>query len=83
MKTTRHLRFRPWVRAAVLGLGLATGCTHTAPARQGASAQDTRGKARAVLEDHPPEKAVELLRAMQLQAPDDLDVARALTEAHV
>ncbi|MCP3144598.1 tetratricopeptide repeat protein [Pyxidicoccus xibeiensis] len=84
MKTTRHLRFRPWVRAAVLGLGLlATGCSHTAPATASNRPADTRGKARVVLDENPPEKAVELLRAMQLQTPDDLDVARALTEAHV
>ena len=82
MKTTRHLRFRPWVRAAVLGLGLATGCTHTA-ASSSSQPRDARSRARAHLEENQPEKALVLLRQLHLQAPDDLDVARSLTEAQV
>jgi tetratricopeptide (TPR) repeat protein len=83
VKTTRHLRFRPWVRAAVLGLGLVTGCTHTAASTSSARPPDARARARAYLEENQPEEALALLRELHLQAPEDLDVARSLTEAHV
>lgn len=83
MKTTRSFRFRPWVRAAVLGLGLATGCTHTPATSSASGPRDTRARARAYLEENQPEKALALLRELHLQAPDDLDVARSLTEAQV
>jgi len=83
VKTTRSFRSHPWLRAAVLGLSLATGCTHTAASPPSSRAQDTRSRARAYLEENQPEKALELLRVLHLQAPEDLDVARSLTEAHV
>jgi tetratricopeptide (TPR) repeat protein len=84
VKTTRSLRSRPWLRAAVLGLGLASGCTHsTAASTPSSRAQDSRSRARAYLEENQPEKALGLLRELHLQAPNDLDVARLLTEAQV
>jgi tetratricopeptide (TPR) repeat protein len=83
VKTTRLFLSRPWLRAAVLGLGLATGCTHTAASTSGGRPMDTRARARAYLEENQPEKALGLLRELHLQAPNDLDVARSLTEAQV
>ena len=83
MKTTRSFPSRPWLRVAVLGLGLATGCTHPQASSSGSRSQDTRTRARAYLAENQPEKALGLLRELHLQAPDDLDVARSLTEAQV
>ncbi|HZI11477.1 MAG TPA: tetratricopeptide repeat protein [Myxococcus sp.] len=85
MKTTRSLRFHPWVRAAVLGLGLglASGCSHGTAATGASRPTDARARARAYLEENQPEKALELLRELHQRSPEDLDVARALTEAHV
>lgn len=83
MKTTRTLLSRPWLRAAVLGLGLVTGCTHTAASTSGSRPLDTLARARTYLEEKQPEKALGLLRELNLQSPDDVDVARLLTEAQV
>ncbi|WP_342382007.1 tetratricopeptide repeat protein [Myxococcus stipitatus] len=78
-------RFRPWARAAVLGLGLlASGCSHT----NGATATtarptDDRSRARAFLDENQPQKALMLLTDLHARGPEDLDVARMLTEAQV
>ena len=86
MKTTSVRRFHPWARAAVLGLGLVTaGCGHTQAATASAMERpsDERSRARAYLDENQPQKALGILRELHARAPDDLDVARTLTEAHV
>ncbi|TQF14328.1 tetratricopeptide repeat protein [Myxococcus llanfairpwllgwyngyllgogerychwyrndrobwllllantysiliogogogochensis] len=85
MPTTPAFRFRPWARAAVLGLGLlAAGCGHTTSATTGAPRPtDERSRARAYLEENQPQKALGLLKDLHAKAPEDLDVARTLTEAQV
>ena len=52
MKTTRHLHFRRWAHAAVLGLGLVTGCTHTPATTASRTPSDDRARARAWLEEN-------------------------------
>ncbi|RJS16840.1 hypothetical protein DRW03_29680 [Corallococcus sp. H22C18031201] len=69
-----------WALAAALGL-TALGCGHGTSA--GGRALDAREQARAYLDANKPEKALSLLRDLHASAPDDVDVARALTEAHV
>ncbi|GHH03347.1 tetratricopeptide repeat protein [Comamonas sp. JC664] len=81
--TLRLLRSRPWIRAAVLGVGLLAGCSHTPTSPASARPTDPRSQARAYLDAHQPSKALGLLTDLHRQAPDDLDVARLLTEAHV
>nr|WP_211194382.1 tetratricopeptide repeat protein [Pyxidicoccus fallax] len=66
-----------------MGLGLATGCSHTAASTSGDRPRDAHSQARAYLEENQPEKALALLRELHLKAPGDQDVARSLTEAHV
>ncbi len=81
--TLRLLRPRPWVRAAVLSVGLLSGCSHTSSAPASARPTDARTQARTFLDEHQPTKALGLLTELHRQSPDDLDVARLLTEAHV
>jgi len=69
-----------WAGVAVLGLGLATGCRHGAGAERPA---DARAQAREYLAKNQPERALPLLEAEFARAPEDLEVARALTEAQV
>ena len=52
MKKTRPFLSRPWLRAAVLGLGLVTGCSHTAASTSATRSPDTRTRARAYLEEN-------------------------------
>ncbi|WP_141327459.1 tetratricopeptide repeat protein [Myxococcus sp. AB025B] len=82
---TPAFRFRPWARAAVLGLGLlAAGCGHTSATKTGAAAPtDERSRARAYLEENQPQKALGILADLHARSPEDLDVARTLTEAQV
>nr|WP_239470830.1 tetratricopeptide repeat protein [Archangium violaceum] len=65
---------------AVLGLGLATGCGHGTAAER---PLEPRDQARAYLAKNQPERAVPLLEAELARAPEDLALARALTEAQV
>jgi tetratricopeptide (TPR) repeat protein len=68
--------------AAVLGLGvLATGCGHATKATS--APLSPQAQARAYLDDNRPEQAVALLKDLHAKTPDDVDVARALTEAQV
>ncbi|MCP3101583.1 tetratricopeptide repeat protein [Myxococcus sp. K15C18031901] len=86
MKTTYVRRFHPWARIAVLGLGLVTaGCGHTQASGAGTVQRpsDDRSKARAYLDDNQPQKALGILGDLHGRAPEDLDVARMLTEAQV
>ena len=70
-----------WAGAAVLGLGLATtGCGHT---RGSEAPMDRQAQARALLAENKPEQALPLLEAEAARAPEDLGLARALTEAQV
>ena len=71
---------RTWSRLAVLGLGLATGCRHGAGAERPLT---PRAQARDYLAKRQPERALPLLEAEALQAPEDLELARLLTEAQV
>ncbi|WP_255442727.1 lipopolysaccharide assembly protein LapB [Corallococcus sp. Z5C101001] len=69
--------------AVLLGLGLgllATGCGH---GNASAPALSPQAQARAYLDGNQPEEAVTLLRQLHARTPDDVDVARALTEAQV
>ncbi|MFP2961210.1 tetratricopeptide repeat protein [Myxococcus sp. 1LA] len=81
--TIRHLRPRPWIRAAVLGAGLLAGCSTTSANSAKERPTDPLSQARAYLDEHQPTKAMGLLTELHRQSPDDLDVARSLTEAHV
>ena len=81
--TIRHLRSRPWIRAAVLGVGLLTGCSTTSSNSAKARPTDPLSQARAYLDEHQPTKALGLLTDLHRQTPDNLDVARSLTEAYV
>ena len=72
-------RARVWAGVAVLGLWLLPGCRHTAAG----PALDARAQARAYLAQNQPERALPLLEAEAARAPEDLDVARTLTEAQV
>jgi len=67
----------PWV--CVLGLGLATGCQHGPAERP----LDARAQAREYLARKQPERALPLLEAESARAPEDLELARTLTEAQV
>ncbi|HEX8439431.1 MAG TPA: tetratricopeptide repeat protein [Archangium sp.] len=70
-----------WAGVAVLGLGLVTGCRHGATA--GERPLDARAQAREYLATNQPERALPLLEAEFSRAPEDLELARALTEAQV
>ncbi len=74
----RHLR--AWAGMAVLGLGLATGCRHGAATGR---PLDARAQAREYLAKNQPERALPLLEAEYARAPEDLELARTLTEAQV
>lgn len=80
-KPLNRPRSHRWTCVALLGLGLlATGCGHgkaTGPALA------PQAQARAYLDENQPEKALPLLRELHARTPDDVDVARALTEAQV
>ncbi|WP_075008630.1 tetratricopeptide repeat protein [Stigmatella aurantiaca] len=70
---------RRWT-PAVLALGLLAGCQHAAP---GARALGPAEQARLYLEQNQPDRALPLLEKLHAQTPEDLAVARALTEAQV
>ena len=72
-------RPRAWLGLAVLGLGLASGCQHAASARP----LEPRAQAREYLAQRQPARALPLLEAEFARAPDDLELARLLTEAQV
>ncbi|EPX57667.1 Tetratricopeptide repeat protein [Cystobacter fuscus DSM 2262] len=72
----RH-RLSAWI--CLLGLGLTTGCQHGAARRP----LDARAQAREYLTKNQPERALPLLEAEAARAPEDLELARTLTEAHV
>ncbi|GMU09946.1 hypothetical protein ASNO1_62000 [Corallococcus caeni] len=77
---SNRLRMLRWP-AALLGLGLlATGCGH---GQAQAPALSPQAQARAYLDGNQPEEALKLLRELHARTPDDVDVARALTEAQV
>lgn len=78
-RTPRH-RLRSWAGVAVLGLGLATGCRHGVATER---PLDARAQAREYLEKKQPERALPLLEAESARAPEDLELARMLTEAQV
>ncbi|QRK13985.1 tetratricopeptide repeat protein [Archangium violaceum] len=69
-----------WAGVAVLGLGLATGCGHGRAAER---PLDARAQAREYLAKNQPERALPLLETEYARAPEDLELARALTEAQV
>ncbi len=73
-------RLITWAAVAVLGLGLATGCGHGTAAER---PLDARAQARAWLAQNQPERALPLLEAELAQVPEDLELARTLTEAQV
>lgn len=82
-KTPAHRRATPlrrWTHAAVLGLGLLTGCRHTSEAGGSLAPQD---QARVWLEKGQTDRALPLLEELHARSPDDLEVARALTGAQV
>ncbi|ATB47670.1 tetratricopeptide repeat protein [Corallococcus macrosporus] len=81
--TIRHLRPRPWIRAAVLGVGLLAGCSTTSANSAKERPTDPLSQARAYLDEHQPTKALGLLTELHRKSPEDLDVARSLTEAQV
>ncbi|SET02950.1 Tfp pilus assembly protein PilF [Stigmatella erecta] len=64
----------------MLALGLLTGCQHASP---GARALGPADQARLYLEQNQPDRALPLLEKLHAQSPEDLAVARALTEAQV
>jgi tetratricopeptide (TPR) repeat protein len=68
------------VLSAALGLGLLTGCQHGSSMER---ALGPRDQARVYLEQNQPAKALPLLEELHAKAPDELDVARTLTEAQV
>ncbi|MGZ3461164.1 MAG: tetratricopeptide repeat protein [Archangium sp.] len=72
-------RLLAWTGAAVLGLGLVTGCGHGAAGRP----LDARAQAREYLAKNEPERALPLLEAEYARTPEDLELARTLTEAQV
>lgn len=79
--TRRPTRFRRWTHAAVLGLGLlAGGCHHATEASGGLTARD---QARLWMEQGQTAKALPVLEELHAKAPEDLEIARALTEAQV
>lgn len=81
LSPSRPRRWRlSWAGVAVLGLGLATGCGHGAAAGR---PLDARAQAREYLAKNQPERALPLLEAEAARAPEDLELARALTEAQV
>jgi tetratricopeptide (TPR) repeat protein len=73
-------RLLSWAGVAVLGLGLATGCGHGRAAER---PLDARAQAREYLAKNQPERALPLLEAEAARAPEDLELARTLTEAQV
>ncbi|NOK17162.1 tetratricopeptide repeat protein [Corallococcus carmarthensis] len=78
--TPNRLRTLRWP-AALLGLSLlATGCGH---GQAQTPALAPQAQARAYLDGNQPEEALKLLKALHARTPDDVDVARALTEAQV
>ncbi len=79
-RRTPNRRLRTWAGVAVLGLGLVTGCRHGAAAER---PLDARAQAREHLEKKQPERALPLLEAEYARAPEDLELARMLTEAQV
>ncbi len=66
--------------ATVLGFSLLTGCSHGNSMERVLS---PREQARVYLEENQPAKALPLLEELQAKSPDDLDIARALTEVQV
>lgn len=66
--------------AAVLGFSLLTGCSHGTSMEK---VLNTREQARVYLEENQPARALPLLEELHAKSPDDLDVARSLTEAQV
>ncbi len=74
-------RRRPsWAAAAILGLGLVTGCHHGALGERHLA---PRAQALAWLDQDQPARALPLLEAEYARAPEDLELARALTESFV
>ena len=65
---------RGWV---LVGLALA-GCAHP-----GSIALTDRERAQVFVAQNQPEKAIPLLEALHLRTPNDLSIARSLTEAHL
>lgn len=68
------------ILAAALGWGLLAGCQHGSASER---ALGPRDQARVYLEQNQPARALPLLEELHAKAPEDLDVARALTEAQV
>jgi tetratricopeptide (TPR) repeat protein len=66
--------------AAALGWILLTGCSHGSSMERVLGPRD---QARVYMEQNQPARAVPLLEELHAKTPDDLDVARALTEAQV
>lgn len=83
-KTTPTYRratpLRRWTYATVLGLGLLTGCRHTSV---GSANLDPREQARVWMEQGQASRALPVLESLHARAPDDLEIARTLTEAQV
>ncbi|XXF81576.1 tetratricopeptide repeat protein [Myxococcaceae bacterium GXIMD 01537] len=69
-----------WTLAAALGLGLLSGCRHTSEA--GASLAP-REQARVYLEQGQVARALPLLEQLHARTPEDVEIARGLTEAQV
>jgi tetratricopeptide (TPR) repeat protein len=66
--------------AAVLGVGLLSGCGHSSSMER---VLTPREQARVYLEENQPAKALPVLQELQAKSPEDLDIARTLTEAQV
>jgi len=79
LRRTRLLRRS--TLAAVLGWSLlAAGCKHGSSIERVLSPHE---QARVYMEQNQPARAVSLLEELHAKSPDDLDMARTLTEAHV
>lgn len=72
-------RLGAWVLAGSFSLGTAA-CTH---GKDSAAQLSARDRARSLIDSDRPEEALALLRQEWTAQPDDLDLARALTEAYV
>jgi tetratricopeptide (TPR) repeat protein len=66
--------------AVALGFSLLTGCSHSTSMER---VLTPREQARVYMEQNQPAKALALLEELHAKSPDDLDVARTLTEAQV
>ncbi|WP_407738929.1 tetratricopeptide repeat protein [Hyalangium sp.] len=80
LPTLRVSLLRRQALAAVLGWSLLTGCSHGSSMERVLS---PREQAHVYLEENQPAKALPLLQELHAKSPEDLDIARALTEAQV